>query len=113
MAIRKRDKVYLVKMEVTAIATQTMSGYITVEQLNEFMKEFDEHYLRMELSMDDNTEYTDWEMDALDLEQITIEGGDGSIGGDYKADWCWLKGKNLGDHPKVNSQKNENLQRKQ
>lgn len=104
MAVRKRDKKYLVKMEVTAIATQTMSGYITQEQFDEYMENFDESYLRMELSMDDHTEFTDWEYDSLDLEQITIEGGD------YKADWCWLKGKNLNEHPLVSHQK-KRLQR--
>jgi hypothetical protein len=107
MAVRKRAKKgYLVKMEVTAIATQTMSGYITVEQKAKFMEHFDEHYLRTELSMDDDTEYTEWEMDALDLEQITIEGGD------YKADWCWLKAENINDHPLVGNQKNHNLRKK-
>tara|TARA_R100000152_G_scaffold20417_1_gene14074 strand:+ start:1886 stop:2248 length:363 start_codon:yes stop_codon:yes gene_type:complete len=105
MARRKRDKKYLVKMEVSAVATQTMSGYITQEQFNEFMKDFDESYLRLEVSMDDTTEFTDWEYDALDLERITIEDGDC-----YKPDWCWLKGENLNDHPLVRQQK-KRLQR--
>ena len=105
MAVRKKDKKYLVKMEVSAVATQTMSGYVTQEQLVEYMKVFDESYLRLEISMDDTTEFTDWEYDALDLEQITIEDGDC-----YRPNWCWLKGENLDDHPIVSSQK-KRLQR--
>ena len=105
MAVRKRDKKYLIEMEVTSIATQTMSGYITQEQLNEYMEYCDESYLRLELSMDDHTEFTDWEYDSLDLEQITIEGGP------YKKDWCWLKGENLDEHPIVTEQKKRKLQR--
>ena len=104
MAVRKRDKKYLIEMEVTSIATQTMSGYITQEQLDKYMEYCDESYLRLELSMDDHTEFTDWEYDSLDLERITIEGGP------YKKDFCWLKGQDLKDDWLVSSQKKK-LQR--
>jgi len=104
MTVRKRDKKYLIEIEVTSTATQTMSGYITQEQLNEYMEYCDESYLRLELSMDDHTEFTDWEYDSLDLEKITIEGGP------YKKDFCWLKGKDLKDNWLVSSQKKK-LQR--
>tara|TARA_Y100000401_G_scaffold96261_1_gene83267 strand:+ start:252 stop:653 length:402 start_codon:yes stop_codon:yes gene_type:complete len=105
MAVRKRDKKFLVEMEVTSIATQTMKGYITQQQLNKYMHDMDESYLRMELSSSWDTEFSEWEYDSLDLEQITIEGGP------YKKDWCWLKGENLDEHPIVTEQKKRKLQR--
>ena len=80
---------YEVELTITSVAEQKVTGMITQEQLNKYMEHFDEDYLRIIVTEDDKAKWSEYDYDCLELEEMTIEGGE------FVRDWCWLKGQDL------------------
>ena len=77
---------YEVELTITSVAEQKVKGMITQEQLDKYMEDCDEHYLRLIVTEDDKAKWSEYDYDCLELEELTIEGGQ------YEKNYCWLKG---------------------